>query len=374
MTYMRFAVASLVALAVSVQAWAAPPIYRVSELEGFRPGAINNSGQILGTSAAGSVLYSDGELIALGAGVRASDLNDLGQVTGRTADGAIVWRDGSLQVIGPGAGLSINNHGWVTGFYSRQEGPDETERAFLYDGSSFQDLASLYDPSGSFSGRALGVDINDAGHVLAGVHAEKDHAILFVDGTIHDVSLPSWQGGSYPGALNDRGQVAGYTDVLDPYLYDNGVFTVLPQGWGAEPVALNNQGTLLMNILTFISIYYSPLLYEGGETYVLSDYLGPSGRDLFMIMAYDMNDRGQILAQGVLRSHVVNGNFVYGDDLIDDGPPRYFVLTPVPEPQTYVLMLAGLLVLLIRCAQSRRLGAGWRGLLAGFGRRRSWAV
>ena len=48
---------SLFLLAVAGAAWAAPPSYRVTELEGFVPEAINNRGQIVGNAAGGGFTH-----------------------------------------------------------------------------------------------------------------------------------------------------------------------------------------------------------------------------------------------------------------------------------------------------------------------------
>jgi len=366
MTQTRLATVAVLMLAFAAHAAPAQPTYRVTELHGFLPQKINNRGQILGTSPEGSVLYDNGQLTALGAGVIGVDLNDSGHVTGRAGGKAIIWREGAVQVIdsSPGFGAGINNSGWVAGLYERTVGSEAVWRPFLYDGSSFQDLLDLYVPGGAptLSGWVSG--INAAGHVAGEVTGESTRAVLFADGVMVDVG-PDWANWTYAYTLNDHGQVAGITDAMDTWLYDNGVVSMVPRATGhghmIEPVALDDSGRLLSNILTFVYTYYSPQVSVNSEAYSISAHLGSSGRDAFMIMAYDMNDRGEILAQGVARSNVRHGDKVSADDLFDDGLnwAHYYVLSPIPEPQTYALMGAGLLLLAARAA--RRAGGSSAG-------------
>lgn len=338
----------VVLLGVAGHASAAPPSYRVTELHGFVPAAINDRGDIVGNGPNGGVLYRDGQLTALGADFLAWDINDLGHIAGSLrGSGAAVWRDGSMQIIGPGGGGSINNQGWVIGSYPRWDGTEFGPRAFLYDGTNFQDLVDLYDPGGPHTSFTWANEINEAGDVIGGVRG--DRAMLFANGAMLDVSPAAY---SYGTALNDRGQAAGYFGLGTPYLYDNGVFSVVPLAdfYNAEPVALNNGGSMLIDVLPFLDFYYSPRLYEDGQLYSLSDYLGPSGHDHFPVQAFDMNDAGQILAATAPRSRVIDGWFAEGSF-----DTRYVVLTPIPEPGTYALMIAGLLAVgAVRMRRFRR--------------------
>ena len=351
-------------LAISSAAWAAPPTYRVTELEGFVPTAINNRGQIVGNAADGGVLYSDGTITHLGAGVNARDLNDMGHVTGSSSAGAFVWRDGTLTRIGGGIGQSINNQGWVAGNWyvtALVPGSSEVEvleRAFIYDGNATHDALEFYDPGSPYSPGGMwayhtgAYEIDESGHVAGYVSGfNGEIATVFAPGGMRDVS-PSRQSIHYRATtLNDHGQAAGYGDQGDAFFYDGTASGALPTAsfLTAEPVALDQNGRTLINYAVDINFYYSPLLFEGGVAYDISDHLGLSGSEVFMVQAFDMNDAGQIIAAGAPRSEEIpNGGGWEGSSSM-----RYYLLTPVPEPSSYALMAAGLMLLASRVYQRR---------------------
>lgn len=122
--------------------------------------AINNSGQILGTSKSDNslvVLYSEGTIINLES-FTPTALNNLGQVTGgvfnsntSTLD-AVLYSNGTLKDLniiggspnfGSAAALDLNDLGQTVGFTTISNKPDIV--AFLYtDDAGMQDLNALY--------------------------------------------------------------------------------------------------------------------------------------------------------------------------------------------------------------------------------------
>lgn len=144
--------------------------------------AINNSGQIVGTSitdASGEIptfhafLYSNGTM---------QDIDTLGGV------------DSSA--------FAINSSGQVVGRMFTANGES---RAFLYDSTGMHDLGTL----GGLNSAAY--DINDSGHVVgvADTSSGEQHAFLYDGTTMHDLGTP---GGFYSEAIdiNNAGQVVGY--------------------------------------------------------------------------------------------------------------------------------------------------------------------
>jgi probable HAF family extracellular repeat protein len=112
-----------------------------------------------------------------GSGSFGIDINASGQVTGYSHTGEFVFRaflwDGTMQDLGTlggtfSTGVAINAAGQVTG-YSYLAG-DLVPHVFLWDGTVMQDLNALIapaDPLQPFVTLSFGVDINDAGQILA---------------------------------------------------------------------------------------------------------------------------------------------------------------------------------------------------------------
>jgi len=301
--------------------------YRVTDLGGgIFPNAINASGQIAGvttTGDGGAFLYSGGVLHDLGTlggnSSAAVALNDNGEVTGgaRTAAGLLhVFRygDGAMQDLGGGSfgqGLGINNSGQITGQATSGDG---VLQAFVYSGDALQFLGQ---------GTAWGNDINAGGQVtgfaLDGSGNESGYAFLYSGGVIQD--LGTLGGVSSRGeAINDSGQVTGVAQRADGsgrvFLYSGGAMHDLGPGVGES---INNDGWIVG------ASESAPFVYDGVAMHDLHDLLDGSGAGWTLGTPQDINDSGQIVGQGIF-----------------NGVERAYLLTPVPEPQTYALMLAGL--------------------------------
>ena len=143
------------------------------------PTAINSAGQVVGMSmtAAGqgeAFLYTGGQMLQLGSadlsvvGVYPIKINDLGQVVGTTAgQHAFLYTAGEMQDLGtlPGSSVShaygISGSGQVVGYADTPTGV----HGFLYNGSTMIDLNTVIDPS---SGWTLGfaTAINDLGQIV----------------------------------------------------------------------------------------------------------------------------------------------------------------------------------------------------------------
>ncbi len=249
-----------------------------------------------------------------GLGGHARGINNAGQVVGDDNTGAFIY-DGSVHSLGsPGSyGYAINNPGQVTGSMSVS---DTNSHAYLYDGT-MHDLGTL---GGPFS---EGYAINDHGQVVGESTPSANgliHAFLY-DGTMHDLGT---LGGaeSFAYGINNSGVVVGTahnaSDGLDAFLYDGTMHDLGP----GSAEAINNSGQVVG------SSYFGPadnpiqsafLYTASGGMVDLDTLIDPSsGIDLFD--ASGISDSGNITGFGYV-----------GDER------HAFLLTPVPEPPSFLL-------------------------------------
>jgi probable HAF family extracellular repeat protein len=126
-------------------------------------------------------------------------------------------------------GAAINASGQVTGTTT----PEYRSRAFLWDGTTMQDLGGLE------GGQSVGEHINASGQVI-GLAETRDgslHAFLWDGSTMLDLGT---FGGFYSQALalNDAGQVTGFAELPDSSVH--AFFGTTPRCWtlarlGARP-------------------------------------------------------------------------------------------------------------------------------------------
>ena len=134
-------------------------------------------------------------------------------------------------------------------------------------------------------------------------------------------------GGSVGNAINNAGQITGVFDVAGSFfghafLYKDGVLIdlgTLPGKNGSGGTAINNAGQIVG------SSGGSPFLYSNGAMTDLNSLIDPT-LQLTLMEATGINDLGQIVANSY------------------DRGGRAYLLTPVPEPGTWLLFGAGLLL------------------------------
>ena len=210
----------------------------------------------------------------------AAAINDnAGQVAGSTTN-ATLWSGGSATILGTGSALGINNAGQVVG-YSRN--PGQAARATFWSGTYVAELQSL-------GGRTSGAyGINNAGQVAGWSYTTGNatrHATIWNGTSATDLGTLSGTGNSFAFAINSAGQVVGTSD---------------------------GRATL---------------------------WNGTSVFDLNSLLDADTVSAGWVLiaATGINDSGWITGNAY--NELTDDS--HAFLLTAVPEPESYALMLAGL--------------------------------
>jgi probable HAF family extracellular repeat protein len=224
----------------------------------------------------------------------------------------------------------INNAGTVVG-YSSGVG-DASWRATVWTGGVGSTLGTLG------GGASEATSINNSG-VVAG-HAyisgnRAQHATTWSGGTITDLGTLGGTS-SYATGINDSGIVVGYSDTVGDanrhaVMWSGGVMTDLGVPSGADysfAQAINNSG-VVVGFSFQAGGYNRATLWNAGVATDLNSFLDASAVNAgwYLIEAYDINDSGAVV--GVASNSLT-------------GQSRPFMLAPVPEPETYAMLLAGL--------------------------------
>nr|WP_028999619.1 DUF3466 family protein [Azohydromonas australica] len=289
---------------------------------------INDRNQIVGSysvpDAAGRIpyLYQHGQYRDLRVENRsgddyAMDINASGQVVGRASGKAFFFDGTRSRYIDVSGALSsnaesLNDFGAVVGnaVFDAPGGAYE-ERAFMYDG---QELKYLQNPTPD-SPAAQMVAINNAGQMAANTYAAQERIsrafIYEADGRVTQIaSLPTPPEKSEATVVSDMNN----------------------QGWA---VGRSGGSGCSENSC------HEAFLWRDGQTVSLNDLLVPwQAKHWFLSDAVAINDRGQITGRG------------FSSFLVYDS----YVLTPVPEPEGWALLLAGLGV--VGTVARRRPGRG----------------
>lgn len=350
--------------------------------------AINNSGDVVGWSriAPGqqhAFLYHAGQMLDLGPQdtfySTAEAINNAGLVAGSKYQNAME----TTYVYGPGGMSSpgsfgsrttlyeratlINNNGQIAGYAHYTA--DDSERAFVSTGNGLRDLGTLggkqsylagindvgqgagYSTLASGALRAIATDGHSLSNLgtLGGRHswanAINQQGVIVgqsLDASDRQQGFISYGNGmsnlgmlingdknpynTWAHDINDHGQVVGAISDLGAYVYDinSGKTTklgLMDGGW-TEAVSINNQGQVLGRLYT-VNNELHPFFYSNGEMTDLNTVLPGVVWD--NRLALPLNDAGQIAAAAVV-----------------NGQTHAFLLTPVPEPETWAMLLAGL--------------------------------
>jgi uncharacterized membrane protein len=366
------AIAALLACGLAISASAAlASAYRTSLLDtqgasGSTAWGLNASGLVTGHVMAldggtrASLWQLDGariELDLLGGAKssRASALNATGTVVGVSLLGhdfdsaerfATVWSQagGAKALETGGVGQSwangINDAGRIVGAFSHTVASQSRTDAVRWDADgTVHTLASL---GGSYS-QANG--INSRGQIV-GYSGSADGgggAVLWEsDGSIRQLTaLGEEMRFTWATRINAQGQVVGQSNAsfedaqtrASTWLPDGSVQT-LPQGGaiGASAYALNDAGTV---------VGFSIL---GGGQHRATIWEQGAAQDLNRFIDAGLAQAGWYLSE----ARAINeGGWVAGEARNSlTGEVRGFVLSPVPEPASYALMLGGLLALM----------------------------
>lgn len=319
---------------------------------------INDSGQVTGishTAAGGSyqALFITGangtgmaELGTLGADSYPSGINDSGQIAGSftIAGGAIThaFTTGAngvgitdLGTLGGSFSIAsgINNSGQIVGgSYTAGDGPTH---AFITDagGAGMSDLGTL----GGIYSFANG--INDSGHVVGeSVTAGSDVHAFFTGANGVGMTDLGTLGGAFSSAasINDSGRVVGYSETANGNLH---AFITDANGTGMTELRVGGN-----SIAIDINDLNQVLGYSGNDPFLVGANGGKIDLSLLDVVVAEgwtdiqvtgINNHGQIAGYGHHHNFGTEAFLLsFSQDTIF--PP------PIPEPETYVMLLAGL--------------------------------
>ena len=319
---------------------------------------INNSGQIVGNSPVTdnplhthAFLYSSGKMIDLGTlggtDSSASAINDVGQIVGSSKgqDGLdYCFRTEPYSPINPntddlggGSASAINASGQVVGY--RNTYPSAYRTA---PNSPINWPADcLLDPYGY--GNSVANGINDSGHVV-GMFSPNGSGwmgFLYTSPTDPCLRMGSLGGGeTVVNDINSNGQVVGASDIGGHYhAFRTSPYTPIAPatddlgslGGQSSAAAINNLGQAVGNSSLTPDRYpweigYTHAFLYSNSTMIDLNSLIDSASGWTLSEANDINDAGQIVGAGLI-----------------GGQTHAFLLTPVPEPSTLVILISALL-------------------------------
>jgi uncharacterized membrane protein len=315
----------------------ADPVYGLTWLDPFSPGdpsvalGINNSGQVVGTPGQvgfnqQAMIWNTGPippvppanpphvqgtalspLTALSVS-EALAINNAGQVVGSSGTNAVIWNGTTPTSLGPGSAHSINSSGTVAGTSGNQ--------AVVWNGTTPTPLG-LVSVTGLISNIALG--INDSGQVAG--HARSAFAV-FDNGVVWNGTTPTGLGMSTRAtAINNAGQVAGATYtatnpsfpgiVTQSYatIWNGTTPTPLGNIFGgtvATAFAINNNGLAVGDIDAF-GVGHA-VVWIGTTPFDLNSLLSNVPQSsATLTAAFGVNDLGQIVGDGFMANGIESG-------------------------------------------------------------------
>jgi probable HAF family extracellular repeat protein len=304
---------------------------------------ITNTGDVIGLSDTGqfdsfgnpidhAFRWSKGVMLDLGTGGDVNSVglggNDEGAAVGNNwynVNHALLWYKGSVADLGTLVGPSgfswaqqINGAAQIVG---GSAAPDGTFHSVIWNDAVIHDLGTFGVPN-TYS---FGNGINELGQVVGGAQATNVpdpllgfppfHATLWNNGKITDLgSGPGGGIGSAAFNINNKSQVVGRTAqpdsvegaVAHAFLWQSGVMHDLgvPAALGddnSEASSLNDNGQIVGDSGVGFIETYAPdhaLLWQNGAWSDLNTLI-PSNSGYYLIVAFDVNARGQIVVCAV---------------------------------------------------------------------------
>jgi uncharacterized membrane protein len=300
------------------------------DVGGARPGALNASGDVViqwqggddrggrgyvwSAGALTELVLPDGHVLMGVAGINASrvavgDLEDVGTGTGDWRDVPVVWEDGQPTVLPVlpgytmGGAVQVNNEGVIAGYVMDQSW-DNWAAAIWID----REPVSLAIPGGS----SVATGINSALEVTGGFWSGTSHRAFRWQGGVTTALEPlEGYNGSSAFALSEAGDVVGYSfRTGSEYRGGNTRATLwrgstasslgeLPGGRYYRAWGINGTGQAVGEVD----------MQQGQSNYPATGFISENGRmsllnhltsdQWHIIVAYDINDAGQIAAYAV---------------------------------------------------------------------------
>ena len=319
--------------------------YTITDLGDFAPSGLNNHGQVAGVSGGRPSIWKNGVVTDLG---KLGDwthwvwqINDHGRAVGWMEPStyphsgllysALLYDDGQITELGTLGGdwsgaMDINDAGQIVGWSGTVQ---EKEHAFLWENGVMTDLGTL--PGGTFSNARA---INNLGQIV-GIGASGDgsnQVFMWEAGQIQEL-IALGDRNADPYAINDSGQVVGRWTVDEPYpgdhafVWQDGLAADLGTLGGFSSLAwdINNSGQVVGYAYTSTGVYHASL-WEQGIAIDLNDLVSAAPA-WELESARGINDSGQIVGAAIL-----------------NGEEHGFLLTPIPEPATFLLMVFGVAI------------------------------
>lgn len=287
----------------------------------------------------------------------ANDVNNAGLAVGSsttTSFGAgalpVVWNNGAISALTMPSGYTVGQANGVNaaGVVVGAVGSGVGQRGAIYSSSGIGSVISATTANGSFMTVAFG--INDAGLVV-GTGIDPANAAVNVGMVYDSVTGVMSTVGALPaanGALNfgvgNGGHVVGSSMFNQgsgqPFVWTaSGGMTAIPLPAGTSQASARGVNSAGWVVGTASGAFAVPFLFADGSTYTLQSLLPANS-------GWDISTNTSSSALAIADDGSIAGTAVY------NGQVRAYLMTPVPEPASALLMLAGLLA-----------GAVWRGRL-----------
>jgi hypothetical protein len=289
--------------------------------------AINDRGVIAGVSA---------EITVQQVGHQVRIIEDNKAVTWEPVSGALT-RLGDLVIGGDPIDIerawSLDNNGLIAG-WGRPAGSPTGSKGWLFEAGNLTDLGPVEEPTAMNNRRQI------VGQPLAG----QAHAWLWDNGALTNLhDHPSINGvTSRAWGINEAGQIVGEAQFLishpeAPVLWENGEPINLvghlfgrPQGVAAD---INNDGLIIGWVIDLDNLndQWRAFIIDDGEFLPLIDLIPRElGWDQLLV-AWDINDRGQIVGGGLRYGQLGHGFLltpIEKGDLNCDGAINAFDIEP----------------------------------------------